>query len=251
MIKNSFSVMLILDNIAYSLDNNTLSSSLFDGIQGHVKKIDCPLSPELTNVVGSCNGLFCMYSEVKEQCCLWNPCTTEVRFLPRSGFQGIRKKTRCSLGKGHGFGYDFKSDDYKYVRIFCNGSRSSPDSQSQVQIYSFRTNMWKEMYVPYILTNVDRNENAPNGVSCNGALHWFARKNSSPKVLLVFDMIGVGVREIPEPENMDVKNLGNSKYVDVLDGKSLHSSQWWFSRFPCMGNEGLRNERIVDNDAQH
>ncbi|MCL7026511.1 hypothetical protein MKW94_029511 [Papaver nudicaule] len=225
MTRNNFSLMLIDETkILCSLDNNTLSSSLSNGIDGCVEEVHCPLVPlgwnlEVTSFVGTCNGLFCMYSEEdKERFCLWNPCTNEIRFLPRAGFRRIEVNMRFALVRGHGFGYDSKSDDYKYVRIFYpkNGSEVS-----EVHIYSFRANTWKLRYVPYELNNVVRDNRAPNGVFYNGALHWIARRigfgSYYPKVLLAFDMTEENVREIPQPENVVVTEMGNT-YVDVLDG---------------------------------
>ncbi|KAI3915354.1 hypothetical protein MKX01_035613 [Papaver californicum] len=219
MIKNSFSIMLIDDKRVCSLDNNSLSSSLLfdDGIEGHVKKIHCPLVPlgwdlGKTNFVGSCNGLFCMHRR-KDSFCLWNPCTNEIKFLSRLGFE--REKMLCVRDKGHGFGYDSKNNDYKYVCFF----RYNGGTNSELHIYSFKTNVWKQMYVPYALVNVEQDKWAPNGVFCNGALHWFAREISSyyPKVLLAFDMVEEVLREVPQPENLDTKKFGSIKYVDVLD----------------------------------
>ncbi|RZC81690.1 hypothetical protein C5167_044281, partial [Papaver somniferum] len=215
MIKNCSSLMLIDDKSVCSLDNNVLSSSLFDGIQGHVKKIHCPLVPlgwdlVKTNVLGSCNGLFCMHRS-KDLFCLWNPCTNELKFLSRLGFE--RNRTWCVLAKGHGFGYDSKNDDYKYVRFFRYNMRE----KSELHIYSFKTNMWKRIYVSYALVNVVQDRWAPNGVFCNGALHWFAREISSyyPKFLLAFDMTEEVIREVPQLENLDTKKFGSIKYVDV------------------------------------
>ncbi|XP_026389876.1 F-box protein CPR1-like [Papaver somniferum] len=224
MTKNSYSVMLILDGRTCSLDINTLtSSSLSDGgFKVCAEKIRRPMVPlgwhlELTNFVGSCNGLFFMYmyNNHEKPVCLWNPCTNEIRYLPRSGFHGIEERAICAFRKGHGFGYDSKSDDYKYVRIFYYPSQREG---SEVHVYSFRTNTWKQMYVPYVLTNVD-SDRAPNGIFYNGALHWFAEKISSycVTVLLAFDMTEESVREIPQPENPGFKQFG-IKYIDVLNG---------------------------------
>ncbi|XP_026384318.1 F-box/kelch-repeat protein At3g23880-like [Papaver somniferum] len=125
----------------------------------------------------------------------------------------VRKS--CVLCRGHGFGYDAKSDDYKCIRIFIY----SADIQSQVHIYSFRSNTWKLMHIPYkLITEADNYVRAPNGVFCNGALHWFARTYGSSKdLLLAFNIGDEGIREIPQPENLGVENFGPRKHVDVLD----------------------------------
>ncbi|KAI3904727.1 hypothetical protein MKW92_051104 [Papaver armeniacum] len=224
MTKNSYSVMLILDGRTCSLDINTLTSSSLSngGIEGCVEKIRRPQVPlgwqwhlERTNFVGSCNGLFFMYNNHKKQVCLWNPCTNEIRYLPRSACHGIEERAICAFRRGHGFGYDSKSDDYKYVRVFYYPCQSEG---SEVRVYSVRSNTWKQMNVPYVLTKVD-SDMAPNGVFYNGALHWFAKKNSSYciTVLLAFDMTEESVREIPQPEDPGFKKFG-IKYIDVLNG---------------------------------
>ncbi|RZC90922.1 hypothetical protein C5167_028759 [Papaver somniferum] len=240
--KSSFSLMLIDgERRLLSLDNNSLSSSLFDGIDGRVKKIRCPLISldcDLKNVnfVGSCNGLFFLYREEIDHFfswnpCLWNPSTHEFKYLPRPGFPV--NETRCILHRGHGFGYDAKSDDYKCVRIF----HYSAESHSHIHMYSFRSNTWELRYMPYALTTEDECFRAPNGVFCNGALHWFTH---GVKVLIAINMTGEGIREIPQPEG--VENFGNRRHIDVLDGYLCILNSSFFTAYEVwlMKDYGMR-----------
>ncbi|XP_026417553.1 F-box/kelch-repeat protein At3g23880-like [Papaver somniferum] len=178
--KNSFSLLLIDgERRLHSLDNDSLSSSLSGGIDGRLKKTRCLLGVlKNTNIVGSCNGLFYMYREENEfwlwHPCLWNPYTQELKYLRKPEFP-VREDW-CILHRGHGFGYDAKSDDYKCVRIFIYSRYSGNRQQSEVHIYSFRSDKWKRIYIPYLLITRDvEYVEAPNGVFCNGPLHWFAR----------------------------------------------------------------------------
>ncbi|XP_026384259.1 F-box protein CPR1-like [Papaver somniferum] len=229
MRKNSFSIMLIDgEKRLYSLENDSLSSSLSDGIEGHVTKIRCPIisldcNLKKVNFAGSCNGLFfllreeALYGEETDNFwlwnpCLWNPSTQEFKYLQRLGFP-VNERA-CVLHRGYGFGYDAETDNYKCVRIFIY----SIDSHSHVHIYSLRSNTWKLMHIPYKLSTDDRYFRAPNGVFCNGALHWFVIKDygRSLQVLMAINMPDEGIREIPQPES--VEELGYVKHVDVLDG---------------------------------
>ncbi|XP_026395915.1 F-box protein CPR1-like [Papaver somniferum] len=209
------------DTITYPpRDERKRAKAMFKKVHCPIISLDCDLKK--VNFAGSCNGLLFLYREETLNFektdefwlwnpCLWNPSTQEFKYLQRPGFPV--SETACVLHRGHGFGYDAETDDYKCIRIF----NYSGDRHSQVHIYSLRSNTWKLTHLPYLLSADDRYFRAPNGVFCNGTLHWFVIKEYlSPQVLMAFNMTDEGIREIPQPES--VEELGYVKNVDVLDG---------------------------------
>ncbi|KAM7466473.1 hypothetical protein LguiB_014035 [Lonicera macranthoides] len=90
-------------------------------------------------IVGSCNGLLCLFVPARKQpsryeqllkLVLWNPSTGDYKNLPA---------VDPSVQNSHtvGFGYDVSLDDYKMVRI-CE-----IDSKYRVDMYSLKANSWK------------------------------------------------------------------------------------------------------------
>ncbi|KAL8096469.1 hypothetical protein AgCh_037435 [Apium graveolens] len=90
----------------------------FDSLDGTTAvEIDEPLRTLLqgTGVVGSCNGLLCLY-EKKTEIFFWNPATRNCKELPCAPTDFV-----CPFYIDptfiRGFGYDAVNDDYKVLRI--------------------------------------------------------------------------------------------------------------------------------------
>ncbi|XP_059295584.1 F-box/kelch-repeat protein At3g23880-like [Lycium ferocissimum] len=118
------------------------------------------------NVVGSCDGLFCISGGLRDLF-LWNPSIRELKKLSFSG-----SKVHNSSYVAYGFGYNECQDDYKVVQV-VGSSHSHYGFQNEFRIYSLRTNSW-EMTKEY-----------PSVIFCNdpakfvnGRLHWIAMRVS-------------------------------------------------------------------------
>ncbi|KAJ8547900.1 hypothetical protein K7X08_021136 [Anisodus acutangulus] len=115
-----------------------------------------------TWIVGSVNGLICMYSKIEEPI-LWNPTIRKSKKLPTFGAK-LRKG--CSYYLKYGFGYDESHDDYKVVVIQCI-SDDCGSYDTVVNIYSLRTDSWRtiDKFQGNFLVN-------SSGKFVNGKLYW-------------------------------------------------------------------------------
>ncbi|KAK4595746.1 hypothetical protein RGQ29_014012 [Quercus rubra] len=67
------------------------------------------------NIVSSINGLVCLDLNVRGlDIVLWNPATNETKVVPKSGISYPQGR---ALSRDIGFGFDFKTNDYKVVNL--------------------------------------------------------------------------------------------------------------------------------------
>ena len=65
--------------------------------------------------MGSINGLVCLDLNIYSiATVLWNPATNETKVVPESGISYPQGK---ALTRDMGFGFDFKTNDYKVVKL--------------------------------------------------------------------------------------------------------------------------------------
>lgn len=101
---------------------------------------------------------------------LWNPATSEYKELPKSP-----DKYYMCKGGNYGFGYDYKTDDYKLVNFDIR------KGSTLVVVYSLESNSWKSFVsIQYDFPYVDM-----VGVPFNGALHWFGSIIGKPNSTVI------------------------------------------------------------------
>ncbi|XP_027158555.1 F-box protein CPR1-like [Coffea eugenioides] len=145
---------------------------------------------------------------------LWNPSTrrcqkllvTETEF-PREGFC-------CCQYIIYEFGHECVSDDYKVVRIIQFYGISSDTFDSDVKVYSFRSNSWKRIQnVPYYLCY-----KMAYGMLANGALFWVVSRkpeSNTARLIAAFDLATEAYRLVPQPV---YSNKNFHMNVGVLEG---------------------------------
>ncbi|XP_026424668.1 F-box protein CPR1-like [Papaver somniferum] len=164
--RNNCRVMIIsfFATNVYSITYDSLSSSSESKSSDDAfLKMDFPYnsSRHETGLKGSCNGLVYGCNYKMKFYFLWNPATTEYKRLPHWDKSEDAYFNR--LGDFYGFGYDYKTDDYKLVTIHIN------IEDILVQLYSLKSNSWKSFETIGHGLGCFK----PSGVLCNGALHWF------------------------------------------------------------------------------
>ncbi|XP_026439722.1 F-box/kelch-repeat protein At3g06240-like [Papaver somniferum] len=138
---------------------------------------------------------------------VWNPFTGEYKVILRTRDDGCSRK--CIIVTG--FGYDPRTCDYKFVRIFHR-----PDSDvSEVEMYNLGSDSWKA-YNSCINYEFSRGE---TWVFLKGALHWLAYSHISNKYgqlsLVSIDLEDGVFKEIPLPKHKDDFDY---IFVDVFRG---------------------------------
>ena len=112
-------------------DNNDSSSE-------QIQDLKLPLrSSRLSyfQLVGSANGLFCLYEE--NRCILWNPCIRKFITLPNPS---VTAEFFCYLA----FGFDSRTNDYKVVRIaYKSDTRYEGAKPPLVEVYSVSEGSWR------------------------------------------------------------------------------------------------------------
>ncbi|XP_026420419.1 F-box/kelch-repeat protein At3g06240-like [Papaver somniferum] len=248
MMQINFNIMIVYDDNMYHTDSESLSSlldgmerihcpdpefeygnnrssSLLDGMeQIHCPDPDFEYGYSITGFVGCCNGLFCLliHNRGGIDYCLWNPSTGDCKRIPSPPDQFDYSLHGYSAIKGYGFGYDSKSDDYKFVCITTDFNCNL----SAVQIYSLKSDSWKQvkrnLNIPWLLP---LRTDLQYAVFCNGALHW--QTSSSSKELIALGMTDELIGGISPPENSNFdEDPDDTTRIGMLDGclSMLYSS---------------------------
>ncbi|XP_059645948.1 F-box protein CPR1-like [Cornus florida] len=201
--------IILRDCYLYSIDFNSLDRAI---------ELDHPLKSNScgTEVLGSFHGLLCL-SNSEEEIVLWNPSTRKHRKLPVAPIEFPPEFTFPQFFI-YGLGYDSVSDDYKLVRIVQFYGIDHDSFDSEVKVYSLKSNSWRRIQdFPYYLLY-----KRVNAAVVNGALHWVvSRKPESDTANLIaaFDLGVEEYRLVPQPDyldkdfHMNVGVLGGCLYV--------------------------------------
>ncbi|XP_059630159.1 F-box/kelch-repeat protein At3g06240-like [Cornus florida] len=169
---------------------------------------------ELLYMIGSCNGLVCIWFSFRRSYVIFNPSTRESNQIPDCDLLRFEDYRRC------GFGYDSSSDDYKLVKL----------GRCSVCIYSLRGGSWKKVqdyvgynffveYIFYVHTQL------------NGAIHWFCLDENSNRQskVVAFDLVAEKLSEIPLPSFFT--NVHETCHMGVFGGclcvKPPRSDEFW------------------------
>ncbi|KAB2063889.1 hypothetical protein ES319_A10G249200v1 [Gossypium barbadense] len=118
---------------------------------------------DIPSVYGACHGLLCLLDSSTDKAAIWNPSTREFKILPPSSIQrppyfSPFEETYLTLDNvsfdNAAFGFDSKNNDYKVIRFvdltFVNSEEEHPHPHfmDPVELYSLRSNSWKEIPSP-------------------------------------------------------------------------------------------------------
>ncbi|KAK9726135.1 hypothetical protein RND81_05G192600 [Saponaria officinalis] len=164
-------------------------------------------------IVGSCNGLLCIWNMDRDLTLyLYNPTTQTHKSLPVLPINTPFNYDRMNFS--FGFGYDSVSKDYKCVRILQTLDNETGHFQSEVMIYSLKTDCWtKGPDVPYYFIYPKLSATA----LLHETIHWLGE--SVERVHL--PIVGFSLRQetfssITLPNLKD--DLVGSMYLGVLEG---------------------------------
>ncbi|OMO85476.1 hypothetical protein COLO4_21605 [Corchorus olitorius] len=174
----------IVNNQLCSVDLKTLD------ITNH----DCLSTTQLPDIelVGECDGLFCLHSRKTDTTILWNMSTGECRTLPPV------PPYYCYNYELHmvGFGYDPRSDDYKVLRINKRSTKETVALSYRLRsdYFGVKPNYWNTSGF---------NPHCVRGVYASGALHWLGDVVLAFKreqLLLAFSLETASTRMLAFPE---------------------------------------------------
>ncbi|XP_060186993.1 F-box protein CPR1-like isoform X1 [Lycium barbarum] len=133
------------------------------------------------NIVGSCNGIFCLNDEMSfcSAFYLWNPSIRKSVKLPNPTF-----RADGSFDPTLGFGFDPVTNDYKVVKVLHTTYGMPPTAE----LYKLSTGVWKD--ISHVALSHVFFSRAPR-VYLNRASHWVASRweeGSIRSVIVSFDM---------------------------------------------------------------
>ncbi|XP_058764260.1 F-box protein CPR1-like [Vicia villosa] len=201
---------------------------------------------------GSCNGILCI-SNIADDIAFWNPNIRKHRIIPYLPISP-RSESDTSLfaARVHGFGYDPFGSDYKLVRISYYVDLQQRTFDSQVRLFSSKTNSWKALpSMNYALCCA-----RTMGVLVENSLHWIVTRKLEPfqpDLIVGFNLTLEVFEEVPLPEvddsesfEIDVAVLGGclcmivnyqASKVDVWVMRKYGSGDSWCKLFtliePC------------------
>ncbi|XP_027330537.1 F-box protein CPR1-like isoform X2 [Abrus precatorius] len=217
------STHFIFFHICKSIHNNNSNTALILRHHSHLYQVDLHALDQAVelnhplmcysgsiNVLGSCNGLLCI-SNIADDFALWNPSLRKHRILPADRLN--HAESSLFAARVYGFGYDSFTNDYKVVSISYFVDLHKRTFNSLVQLYSMRSDAWKDLpSMPYALCCA-----RTMGVLVGGALHWVVTRKlepDQPDLIVAFDLRFEKFREVPLPVSvkgnfeMDVAVLG-------------------------------------------
>lgn len=171
-----------------------------------ITRLRVPMISEFA-VVGSCNGLLCLWHSLfKDKCYIYNPFTRDFKELPVP--EQFPTQTRVTLG----FGFHPGTKEYKVVRIvyyrnedevsnFQVRRYSLPESEVQVLTLGNGMSTWRSKgRTSYQLLGSHPYQSQ---VLLNGRLHWLTcrHRHQSRRQLVSFDLADEQFQEVPTPNH--------------------------------------------------
>jgi len=174
-------------------------------------------SNNFISLVGSCNGLLCLFSD--GEIAFWNPNIRKHRIIPSLPIPTPQHSEPNNIHAGfcvYGFGFNPLTDDYKLLTIFCFVEIQQSTSESHARLFSSKTNSWKELpTMPYTLYYAQT-----MGVFVENSLHWIMTKTlDPPRVIVAFNLTLEIFEEVPFPDIGEEVNSESFEIgVAVLEG---------------------------------
>ncbi|EOY20387.1 F-box family protein [Theobroma cacao] len=158
--------------------------------------------PSWASVVGSCNGLVCLYIDHPFPCTkilLYNPALRVHKIIPESTL------SRPKSGRLHhvtfGLGYDSVNNDFKVVRVASSESHKEGKlvSSTQAEVHTLGMNSWKEVAIS---SGVNFEVYGPQAFF-NGAIHWLGmvlKNKNITQVIVSFEVSTEVFKLFPLPD---------------------------------------------------
>nr|GEV32525.1 F-box/kelch-repeat protein At3g23880-like [Tanacetum cinerariifolium] len=190
------------------------------------------------DIVGSCNGIICIYRK-RSGFILWNFSIRREVKIPEHPFP-YEMDCEESLGRGLsvGFGFDPIAKDYDIVGIFYDRSVRAHTSF----IYSLKTNSWSKTDFP----------TRPNfsvmtrAILFNGVLHWLATETSNIRecMILTFNLSShvFGTISLPEPSRRAEKLTILNGCLSVISRKRWTTWIWVMREYDNVASWSLVHE---------
>ncbi|PPD70859.1 hypothetical protein GOBAR_DD32269 [Gossypium barbadense] len=183
----------------------------------------------IPSVYGACHGLLCLQEPSTDKAALWNPSTREFKILPPSSIQ--RPPYLSPMEEEQRYAY--------------------PHYEFQVELYSSRSDSWKEIPCPlYTPTDLILGNNYVDGIC-----YWKTMTEAYLGLILLFDLANQKFSILPFPEitgsclhyydNILMFNGSLSVIVCLLEGTGMSFDLWvtsegvWTKQFSIESISGV------------
>ncbi|KAK3416912.1 hypothetical protein EUGRSUZ_H02653, partial [Eucalyptus grandis] len=218
--------------------HETIDYAALDGSEGgvvvpHRIKTIRPLCD--CHVVGSCDGLVCLYLEgnlyrdYPTTILIYNPATRECNelrcpeFAQDSEFREYRENESF-----HGIGYDPRSDDYKIVEGIRGFDYKIVEGIHEVEffweaaIFSLKSGSWRSINFP--IEEESGFSVSGNGVYWKGALHWYVYDYFRPVIISL---------DLSEEKFNRVLSVPKVNRVGFFSGLGIHGTSLFMYNSRC------------------
>lgn len=161
-------------------------------------------------VVGSCNGLLCLYYALQNAYCIFNPVLGEYVVCP---CQTLSAPAYTYINHS-GFGFCSSTRQYKIVRFMCVASVDSlaslPKTEVVVEIHTLGSESWRKMHnVPHPKIQGSFNS------FLNGCLHWITTSRKPSDLICSLDLEKECIRILPPPYHFSQSYVNKISWITV------------------------------------
>ncbi|PON72141.1 F-box domain containing protein [Trema orientale] len=209
-------------------------------------------------IMGSQNGVICLYYTVHKSVYLWNPSIRKLRILPPPPPPPPPPRADSPTYMYGGLGYDALTDDFKVVSLNGCLRRIRDDYFKRgklVEVYSLRSDCWKTLEMPDLFSGHDYHGSSSSTQmitdsynSCcslvvNGSIHWLIHYGRRERVTLplyaelYLDHVGIVAFDM----STEVFSLIDSPAPSLEDGfkaSNVHSMCDWSGHLSLLTLEG-------------
>lgn len=165
------------------------------------------------NLVGSCNGLLCVYSAMlKPSYCIYNFILREWIQLPYPSPSLVLPYPYGSLS---GFGYCPRTKEYKVIHFIEMPPVSYPlpfyedPDGMMVEIHTLGSDSWRK------IGRVPRPQRESFDPYVNGALHWISKRVDPSQLIVALDLDKEEFGFIPPPAHFDKHYVGRLVWINT------------------------------------
>ncbi|KAK1435308.1 hypothetical protein QVD17_01069 [Tagetes erecta] len=152
----------------------------------------------MDQLVGSSNGMVCIFASNYSKLLVGNPLTREIRQL--------KPLPSITIPSCWGFGYDSYKDDYKVIV----GVEKSVN-ETCVQVLSLKSNVWR------VIGDMKYTFIRRVGMLCDGALHWIIKDQNQKEIIISYDLSKEEFKEIGQPDDARYEATSNIIQLGIFN----------------------------------
>lgn len=174
-------------------------------------------------LIGCCDGIVCLRTSDVGNLALCNPAMKQIKYLPKPSFPTPPAEEVSRFDGFHvmGFGFDWKSDDYKVVRVLFYAEKPGSGNHNMkiVEVYSKRANSWRTLDKKGASLPFKCIDKYPQATNKDGTCFWTGLGFDYTGKLVSFDLNdeAFGMMSLPDGD-LPKRTHG----LDILNDKLMY-----------------------------